>query len=327
MPPTDGVSGSAAGISTSQSQKFFAWAVLLLALLAGLYLRNPAIALLGGLFVRLVWRHNPVPASGAVGKYSLQTAIVLLGFTLGVGRLVAVSADYGLVVAGYVFATLGAGWVIARILRGDPTEQSLLASGTAICGGTAIATLAPVIGAKPHQFAVTTALVFLLNVVALLTFPSIGHWLGLSQEAFGAWVALAIHDTSSVVATAAIYGPEAAEVATTVKLGRTLWLIPLAFAASLIYQQGEAKLRVPGFVLLFVGAALASSLVTLSTDITTAISWVSKSLLVLALGMIGLEIDRGTLKRMSAKSLVFGVGLWCVVAPAALLLVLYAYAI
>jgi uncharacterized membrane protein YadS len=170
---------------------------------------------------------------------------------------------------------------------------------------------------------VTTALVFLLNIVALLTFPVIGHWLNLSQETFGAWVALAIHDTSSVVATAAIYGDEAAAVATTVKLGRTLWLIPLSFAVSLLYQQGEAKLRVPGFVLLFVTAALASSVIDIPADISQGISWLSKSLLVLALGMIGLEIDRATLREMSPKSVLFGVGLWLMVAPGALLLVWY----
>ena len=300
-----------------------AWIVLLLALAGGIYLRNPAIALLGGLGVRLLWRVNPVPPSAIIGKYSLQGAIVLLGMTLGVDRLVSVSAEYGLIVAAYVVGTLALGWLFSLWVRGDRNEQTLLSSGTAICGGTAIATLAPLVGAKPHQFAVTTALVFLLNIFALLTFPTIGHWLNLSQEVFGAWVALAIHDTSSVVATAALYGSEAAEVATTVKLGRTLWLIPLSFAVSLMYQQGEAKLRVPGFVLLFVLAALVSSLVDLHPDITAGIGWLSKSMLVLALGMIGLEIDRNTLRQVSARSLAFGVGLWLLVAPAALGLVLY----
>jgi uncharacterized integral membrane protein (TIGR00698 family) len=301
-----------------------AWGVLLLALGIGIYLRNPAVALLGGLAIRLLWGINPVPVSAELGKYSLQSAIVLLGLTLGVDRLVGVSADYGLVVTAYITATLGLGWLFSRWLQGERNEQTLLASGTAICGGTAIATLAPLVGAKPHQFAVTTALVFLLNIFALLTFPTIGHWLNLSQETFGAWVALAIHDTSSVVATAAIYGDEAAEVATTVKLGRTLWLIPLSFAVSLLYRQGEAKLRVPGFVLLFVLAALVSSVWTMAPALMQAVSWLSKALLVLALGMIGLEIDRATLRRVSLKSVVFGVGLWLVVAPGALVLVLYA---
>lgn len=299
-----------------------AWVALIAALGVGAYFRNPAFALLGGLAIRLSLGVNPVKASGKLGKLSLQTAIVMLGFTLGVDRLVSVSADYGIVVGAYVFGTLGLGWLLARVVRGDRTEATLLSSGTAICGGTAIATLAPLMGAKPHQFAVATALVFLLNIVALLTFPYIGTWLEMSQETFGAWVALAIHDTSSVVATAAIYGDEAAEVATTVKLGRTLWLIPLAFAVSLIYRQGEAKLRVPGFVLLFVAAALVSSFIDLTPAVTQSISLVSKTLLVFALGMIGLEINRTTLREMQLRSIAFGVGLWCIVAPLAAVLIL-----
>ena len=307
---------------SSNTRLSIAWGTLLVALLLGVYYRNPAFALLGGLGIRLGLGVNPVKMSGALGRYSLQSAIVLLGFTLGLDRLVAVSADYGLMVAGYILGTLALGWLLSRLVRGDRIEQQLLASGTAICGGTTIATLAPLLGAKPHQFAVATALVFLLNIVALLTFPTIGHALQMSQEAFGAWVALAIHDTSSVVATAAIYGDEAAAVATTVKLGRTLWLIPLAFLVSLLQRQGEAKLRVPNFVLLFVGAAVFSSFINLGDVVVTSISWLSKSLLVLALGMIGLEINRATLREMSLSSVLFGVGLWFVVAPAAYVLIM-----
>ncbi len=306
-----------------QGQRALAWVLLAAALGAGIYFRNPAVALLGGLFIRLALGVNPVPASGKVSKLSLQTAIVLLGFTLGVDRLVDVSAQYGLTVAVYVIGTLGLGWLMWRLFRGDAQEATLLTSGTAICGGTAIATLAPLTGARPHQFAVAMALVFLLNIVALFTFPYIGYWLNLSQETFGAWVALAIHDTSSVVATAAIYGNEAAEVAATVKLGRTLWLIPLAFAASLFYRQGEAKLRIPLFVLLFVAASAASSVISMPAVALDAVSWVSKALLVVALAMIGLEINRDTLQNLSLRSVAFGVGLWLLMAPAALLLVLY----
>ena len=327
MPPTDPATSSepdTTAVTYHPGVRYGAWLALLLAIGVGIWFRNPAFALLGGLAIRLSTGLNPVSHSSSLGKYSLQGAIVLLGFTLGVDRLVTVSADYGLIVAGYIACTIAFGWLLSRLVRGDATEMTLLTAGTAICGGTTIATLAPLMGAKPHQFAVTTALVFLLNIVALLTFPAIGHWLDLSQEVFGAWVALAIHDTSSVVATAALYGDEAAEVATTVKLGRTLWLIPLAFAASLVYRQGEAKLRVPGFVVLFVAAALVSSLLNLNAEITQAISWFSKVLLVLALGMIGLEIDRATLKGMSLSSIVFGVGLWVLVAPVAFLLVIYA---
>jgi uncharacterized membrane protein YadS len=167
------------------------------------------------------------------------------------------------------------------------------------------------------------ALVFSFNALALLIFPYIGYALDLSQQDFGAWVALAIHDTSSVVATATIYGDEAAMVATTVKLGRTLWLIPLAFVVGLIYRSSEAQLRVPGFILLFILAAVLGSFIPISDVVLEGFSIISKTLLVVALGMIGLEIDRATLSQISWRSVALGMGLWILVAPAALLLVLW----
>ena len=299
-----------------------AWLCLLGALGVGIYLRNPAVALLGGLIIRLGLGVNPVGQGLRLGTISLQTAVVLLGLTLGFDRVIAVSADYGLIVGAYVLMTLLLGWGVARLIRSDRIESTLLTSGTAICGATAIATLAPVVGARPHQLAATTGIVFLLNAVALFTFPYIGVWLELSQETFGAWAALAIHDTSSVVATAALYGDEAAAVATTVKLGRTLWLIPLAFAASLFFARGEAKLRVPPFILLFVAAAAVGGLVEFGEAVAGGIGFISKVLLVIALGLIGLELDRESLRQLSLSSVLLGVGLWLVVAPLALVLVL-----
>ena len=299
------------------------WLGVLLVIAVGIYFQNPAYALLGALFLRLSLDVNPIKKSGTIGKLSLQTAIVLLGFSLGIDSLMQMSSDYGVIVAVFVLGTLGLGLLIGKLLRSNEVETTLLASGTAICGGTAIDTLAPLINAKPQQFAVATALVFLLNIIALLTFPFIGTQLGLSQEVFGAWVALAIHDTSSVMATAAIYGDEAVQVAAAVKLGRTLWLIPLAFAVSLIYGRREAKIRVPTFVILFVGMAIASRFIPLEPVVVGYIGLLSKTLLVIALAMIGLEINRQTLSQMSMRSIGLGVGLWVIVAPIALALVLY----
>ncbi len=303
-------------------RKSLAWIAFLISVFAGIFFLNPAIALLGGLMIRLALDVNPVPNTGKLGTLSLQTAIVLLGFTLGLDRLISVSADYGVIVAVYVLGTLVLGYVLLRLIRTDEVEGLLLTGGTAICGGTAIATLSPLMDAKPHQFAVATALVFLLNVVALFVFPYIGTWLDMSQETFGAWVALAIHDTSSVIATAAIYGEEAAEVATTVKLGRTLWLVPIAFAVSVVYRKGSAKIRIPLFVLLFIGAAVVSSLLPLTDAISTGLALTSKIFLVVALGLIGLEINRETLAQLSLRSIAFGVGLWLSVVPFALALVM-----
>ena len=279
-------------------QQGLAWVGTSAAVAVGVYTLNPAYALLLGLATRLSTGVNPLQRVAKLGKLSLQSAIVLLGLTLGFDRMMQVSADYGLVVAVFVLGTLALGFLLAKLLASETNEATLLSSGTAICGGTAIATLAPLIQAKPHNVGVAMALVFLLNAVALLTFPYIGHALELSQQDFGAWVALAIHDTSSVVATAAIYGDEAAVVATTVKLGRTLWLIPLAFVVSLLYRSGEARLRVPGFILLFILAAALGSVLPLADQVLVTIGVLSKTLLVIALGMIGLEIDRNTLSQV-----------------------------
>ena len=222
-----------------------AWIGIGLSLGVGWFFSNPALALLGTASVRLITDVNPIPVSGKASKLSLQSAIVLLGLTMGISQLASVSADYGVQVAGFVLGVLLAGVGIATLFRIRSQETDLLSSGTAICGGTAIATLSPLLGARAEQVGVAMALVFILNAVALFTFPAIGHALGLTQAQFGAWVALAVHDTSSVVATAALYGAEAQEVATTVKLGRTLWLIPLAFAASIYFRRGQAQLEHP----------------------------------------------------------------------------------
>lgn len=299
-----------------------AWVGVALSLGAGLYYANPALALLGTMAIRLITQVNPVPQSSKTSKLSLQTAIVMLGLTMGLGQLADVSATYGLAVAAFVIGTLLIGGLLAMMLRIRSAETDLLSSGTAICGGTAIATLSPLIGARSEQVGVAMALVFLLNAVALFTFPAIGQALNLSQAEFGAWVALAVHDTSSVVATAALYGPEAQEVATTVKLGRTLWLIPLAFVASIAYRRDSAQLRIPTFVLLFVAAAGIASLVSLPAELVGWIKLISKGLLVLALALIGLDISRDTLKGLSFKSVAFGLGLWLLAIPASLYLVL-----
>ena len=287
----------------------------------GLVFANPALGLLCGLAVRLLFNLNPIPRSSTISKYALQTAIVLLGFTLGLDQLIAVSGQYGWVVALFIGATGLLGLGLFYLTRAGRNESVLLTAGTGICGGTAIATLAPIMRATPQQLAVASALVFLLNVVALFTFPWLGRWLGLSEAVFGAWVALAVHDTSSVVATAAAYGEHAVQVATTVKLGRTLWLIPLAFAFSLIWRAADAKIRLPGFVVLFVAAAGLSSVIELPQVVLGGIGVLSKSLLVLALTLIGLEIDRATLRQLSPKIVLFGVGLWLLVTPLALILV------
>ena len=295
--------------------------ISLAALLLGCSYLNPACALLGAMMVRFFSSGNPFPVFSKYGQKSLQAAIIILGFTIGFQTLLSSANQYALATIIYICLLLSVGSLMWWIFRLDKKEATLITGGTAICGGTAIATLSPIIDAGPRQIGAAMALVFVLNAVALIFFPYIGGFLNLSQEEFGAWVALAIHDTSSVVATAAIYGEESAAVATTVKLGRTLFLIPLAFIVALIFRSKKAKFEIPWFVLGFILAALVGTLVAIPVDLQSALVFISKLLLVFALWVIGCEIDRDTLKSTSPSVVYFGLGLWAVAASSALFLI------
>jgi uncharacterized integral membrane protein (TIGR00698 family) len=286
------------------------------------YLGNPAVALLVGAAITLCFNAVPIPAAGRWGKYALQTAIVLLGLKLNPSRLVEISIEYSGLVSAYVLVTLSVGLIVGWVLRNERKSSQLLASGTAICGGTTIASLSPVIQARADQTAVALSLVFLLNAIALFTFPTIGHYFEMTQYQFGVWTALAIHDTSSVMATSSIYGEEAAMVATTLKLGRTLWLIPLILVFSIIEGADRARLRIPLFIIGFVLAAAVSPLFAGSAVISGA-ALLSKALLCVALFCIGLEINRATLSQMRGAALLQGVLLWLLVVPITLYLVLH----
>jgi len=298
---------------------------------------NPALALLVGAAVALTVDRQPVPAGATLARYSLQAAIVLLGVKLDLGTVWSLSAQYTGLVAAYVLLTLAGGLLLSRLLAVEVASGRLLSAGTAICGGTAIATLSAVVRAQPQQTAVALAIVFLLNVVALLTFPWIGTALDLTQEQFGLWAALAIHDTSSVVATAAVYGPGATEVATVIKLGRTLWLIPLTFAFSIVASREAAAraaagngagdpapaLRIPVFVLLFLVASAAGSLFDVPAGVRGGAGDLSAWLLVTALFLVGTELSRTTVRRIRGRVLGFALALWLVVAPLTLGAVLW----
>ena len=304
-------------------------ALMAVAVIPGLVLTHPAVGLAGGAVCALLLGRNPLPASTRLAKYSLQTAIVLLGLTMNAAALLALSQAFSGAVTAYVLATILLGWGLAKLLRVDVVTGSLLTLGTAICGGTAIAACAPFFKADAPRLAVALGAVFLLNMVALFAFPSIGTWLGLSQLEFGAFSALAVHDTSSVVATAALYGEEAAEVATTVKLGRTLWLVPVLVVLGM-WKNGERgralvqRARVPFFVLAFIAAAGVATLVDLPPALVGGLKTACKMLLVLALFFVGLELTRATLSRISGREGLYALCLWLLVLPVAFGLVMLA---
>lgn len=279
------------------------------------FIAHPAFALLLAATINLVFAPKLPKMTKQSGRYLLQGAIVFLGLTMNVEALWSVSQDYSVLIVGYILSTLCVGLILGRFLRVDIDQARLLVSGTAICGGTAIATLGPVIRARSESVAVCLAIVFLLNAIAILVLPKVGIYMEISQTQFGVWVALAIHDTSSVVGAAAIYGDEALQVATTVKLVRTLWLIPLVLAAGILMNRRETKTRLPGFVLLFVLFSIIGSVSNISGEWIAGIKTLSQTMLVAALFFMGLEITRDALRRLNGRAVSLGVCLWLVVLP------------
>jgi uncharacterized integral membrane protein (TIGR00698 family) len=301
------------------------WAIVFALLVPLVWYGNPAVALLAGTALSLTWR-TPLAIGGhRWGRVALQSAIFLLGFSLSVGRVAEVSRDSLWLVVAYVLGVLAVGFGLARVLRLERVSALLITAGTAICGGTAIATLAPLAGARADQVGVAIGIVFLLNALALFGFPVIGHALGMSQVQFGMWAGLAIHDTSSVLATAAIYGNEALQVATTVKLGRTLWLIPVALVVSLVFKQSTARVRVPLFIVAFLAASVFASVVSLPAWFGPATGRVSKALLVVALFFIGSEISWATLRLMRGRVLAHALMLWLAAGSAMLVAAMTAF--
>ena len=192
-------------------------------------------------------------------------------------------------------------------------------SGTAICGGSAIAAVGPVIKAKETDMSVALATIFILNAIALFVFPVLGEWMGLSQQQFGMWAAIAIHDTSSVVGAGAAYGEEALEVATTIKLTRALWIIPLALVTALIFKSDAKKISIPWFILWFIVAILLNTYVLKDCpEVGRFISGVARKLLIVTMFFIGASLSKSTLKAVGLKPLLQGVILWLVISIASL---------
>jgi uncharacterized integral membrane protein (TIGR00698 family) len=227
-----------------------------------------------------------------------------------------------------IFGTLALGYLVGKLLKVEDKISSLISSGTAICGGSAIAAVAPVIDADSDEISVSLGTVFILNSIALFVFPFIGHSLDLTQNQFGIWSAIAIHDTSSVVGAAAKYGDEALQIATTVKLARALWIAPVALFFSFLYRakigEKKTKIAVPWFIFLFL---LATVFRTYAPDIILpsifdALVNLAKTGLTVTLFLIGASLSRETLRKVGIKPLVQGVLLWLVISLVSLWAVL-----
>ncbi|MGB2390916.1 MAG: YeiH family protein [Pseudomonadales bacterium] len=301
--------------------RLFLLSFLAIVLFGVLWIGNPAVAFAAGLAIALWQKQIALPHLSTVSRYALQGGIVLLGFGIQASQLWTLTTQFAWVVTLYIGTVIMLGVLGARLLRLAPNEGHLITGGTAICGGTAVVTLAPIIGARPAQTGAVLGIIFLLNAFALLTFPIIGHALDLNQTQFGLWAALAIHDTASVVATAQIYGDEAAQVATTLKLGRTLWLVPAVLVLSFWYRSESNDGRIPTFVFLFIGTSLAGSFFALPDALLSGFNLLSKGLLVIALFLIGLTLSMEAIRSIRFRTLAHALGLWCLLAPLTLILI------
>ena len=281
---------------------------------------SPPLALALGIAFALA---SPAPAPAKVRgltKLLLQVSVVGLGFGMNLHRVLSAGAHGFVYTAGGIAFALASGWALGRLLKVEATTSYLVSVGTAICGGSAIAAVGPVVGADGEQMSVALGTVFLLNSVALLLFPPVGHALRLSQTQFGLWAALAIHDTSSVVGASLKYGAEALAVGTTVKLARALWIVPVCLATAAL-NRSKAKVQWPWFILFFVLAAAVANFVPSGARAWGALNAAAKAGLTATLFLIGTGISRATLRKVGPRPLVQGVALWALVGTISLLLI------
>ena len=292
---------------------------LALAVLSFSPLISPPIALLFGiLFVNIFGK---VLETDTFVKKLLQYSIVGLGFGINLNTAIEAGSQGFLFTVSTIALVMIFGLLLAKILKIDKTIAQLISAGTAICGGSAIAAVAPILKANSKQTSVALGIVFVLNAVALFIFPEIGHFFNLSQNQFGIWSAIAIHDTSSVVGAASKYGNEALQIATTVKLARALWIIPLAFLIS-IFTKSEGKIKIPYFIGFFVLAILAGTYLPFLQYFNSIISEISRDTLKVALFLIGAGLSLQNLKNIGIKPLLLGIILWIFISSISLYAVL-----
>ncbi|WP_418637653.1 YeiH family protein [Winogradskyella sp.] len=281
--------------------------IITLALLG--VLNSPTALLLG--FVYTVIFNNPLKKySHKAIHYFLKISVVGLGFGMFIKETLETSKD-GLSLTFYsILLTVTLGLLLTKLLKLDLKLGHLITSGTAICGGSAIAAISPVIKAKSKTISIALGIVFLLNSIALFVFPAIGHFLSLTQEQFGLWCAIAIHDTSSVVGAALGYGDEALRIATTVKLSRTLWIIPLSIFSMFLFKTKGERIKIPYFIVLFIIAILINSYHMLPETTTSLIVLMAKRLLIITLFLVGSTISIKDLKSTGMKPIVLALTLW-----------------
>ena len=284
---------------------------------------SPPVALLLGLVVANLSGHPFLELNHKATNILLQLSVIGLGFGMNVNSALSAGKEGFIFTVASIFSTLILGFFLGKWLKIEKKTAHLISCGTAICGGSAIAAIAPVIQSDEKQTSVALGVIFILNSIALFLFPAIGHWLDLSQQDFGLWCAIAIHDTSSVVGAANKYGAEALQIATTVKLARALWIIPIALLTSVLFKNKSSKVKIPYFIGLFILAMLLNTYIPQTAIVAPYLVNLAKIGLTLTLFLIGAGLNFNVLKSVGLKPLFQGVLLWVFIGTAALLSIMY----
>jgi uncharacterized integral membrane protein (TIGR00698 family) len=299
---------------------FYIGAGILLSI--ALWSGHAAVALALGISLTYIPNFPSEFITKTIGSRLLQAGIVCLGGSISLPTLVELNGTYVPWISLFVVITFSAVMFLGKFLGVEKKEAYLLASGTAICGGTAMAAVAPSIRAKPEDLTTTLSIVFLLNAMAVLIFPLIGGWLGLTQEQFGTWAALAIHDTASVVGAASVVGFESVEVAATLKLTRTLWIVPLVLGSAWYFKSGKQGSAFPLFIIFFVFAVSLNTMLSPPEEVRYFFQMINQTFLLAGLFCIGTQIDKDSLRKITIKPMILAISIWLIVIPAALWAVL-----
>ncbi|WP_417762369.1 YeiH family protein [Shewanella sp.] len=281
---------------------------------------SPTALILGFILANVIGVPQDWPI-GAATKKLLSLSIICLGFGIPFSQAQQVTLTNLPLILGSIITTIVLGTLLAKLFKLERNTGHLIACGTAICGGSAIAAVAPAINAKNDQTALALACVFVLNSLALFLFPLLGHMLNLTQHEFGVWSAIAIHDTSSVVGAASAYGEEALKTATTIKLARALWIVPIA-ALSAMWFGGERKLRVPTFIVYYCLAIAISSLLPQGQPLYDGLFIAGKRLLIVCLFLVGCGITISKLRTHGVRPLLSATLLWMAIASGSLTVVM-----
>lgn len=274
---------------------------------------SPGISLGIGLAFGLIIGNPYQNITKKISKYLLQASVVGLGFAMDFHKVLEAGREGLLYTTVTIIITLVLGYLIGKLLRIDNVISYLISAGTAICGGSAIAAISSVVKADEQQISVSIGIVFVLNTVALFLFPVLGHHYGLSQDQFGIWSAIAIHDTSSVVGASSSYGHEALVIATTVKLARALWIVPLVFISALLFKNSSAKITFPYFIIFFFVASIIRTYIPYIEAHSMHVLVIAQVGLAVTLFMIGSNVSISSVKQIGIRPLILGVALWAIV--------------